>query len=286
MANSNLFKRGSNNPYMRNQIFGLHAEPSKTLKIILGAVLFVVLILIYSHFSDARLAINPNDKILPSFGQIWDAFWRMATQENKRTGEILLWSDTIASMKRLLIAVFISAVVGLLLGVNIGAFKALKYSTLPFITTLSIIPPLSILPILFITFGTGEAAKIILIIFGTVFLIIRDITLATEAIPKEQITKALTMGASQLGVVYRVLLPQIVPKLLNTIMICLGGAWLFLIAAESIVATEGLGYRIFLVRRYLSMDIIIAYVMWITFIGFVMNYIFRIIIKKFYPWYK
>jgi NitT/TauT family transport system permease protein len=62
-------------------------------------------------------------------------------------------------------------------------------------------------------------------------------------------------------VVYRVILPQVMPRLLDAVRISLGAAWLFLIAAEAIASTDGLGYRIFLVRRYLAMDVIIPYVL-------------------------
>ena len=66
---------------------------------------------------------------------------------------------------------------------------------------------------------------------------------------------------TQLQVVYRVILPQVMPRLLDAVRISLGAAWLFLIAAEAIASTDGLGYRIFLVRRYLAMDVIIPYVL-------------------------
>ena len=55
-------------------------------------------------------------------------------------------------------------------------------------------------------------------------------------------------------------MPQVLPQLIDTVRLALGAAWLFLIAAEAIASTEGLGYRIFLVRRYLAMDVILPYV--------------------------
>ena len=63
-------------------------------------------------------------------------------------------------------------------------------------------------------------------------------------------------------------LPQVLPRLLERLRLALGAAWLFLIAAEAIASTEGLGYRIFLVRRYLAMDVILPYVVWITLLAF------------------
>jgi NitT/TauT family transport system permease protein len=65
----------------------------------------------------------------------------------------------------------------------------------------------------------------------------------------------------------------------------LGAGWLFLIAAEAIASTDGLGYRIFLVRRYLSMDVILPYVAWITLLAFVTDWLLAQANKFFFPWY-
>ena len=268
------------------KLFGLHAEPGPVLTAVLAAMPFVVVVAAYWIASDIRHAVNPNDKLLPTFGQMAEAFWTMATQPDLRTGHIVLWSDTFASLVRLWQGVIGGAVVGGLLGINTALFPGMRASFRPFITCLSIIPPLTILPILFIVFGTGEEVKVILIFIGTVFIITRDILLATMALPIEQVTKALTLGASQLAVVYRIVLPQIMPRLINTTRLTLGAAWLFLIAAEMISAKMGLGYRIGLVRRYMAMDVIIPYVLWITLLGFLMDWLLRIWVSRGYPWYQ
>jgi NitT/TauT family transport system permease protein len=65
----------------------------------------------------------------------------------------------------------------------------------------------------------------------------------------------------------------------------LGAAWLFLIAAEAIAAQEGLGYRIFLVRRYMSMDVIFPYVIWITTLAFLMDFSLKRLSQVCFPWY-
>jgi len=266
------------------RIFGLHAEPGN-LRWVLAAIPFILVLGVYLVIADARHAINTDDKIFPTFTQMADAIVRLATEEDKRTGQILLWADTIASLTRLLAGVGLAAIVGLVLGLNMAVFPGLRAMLAPFVTMLSIIPPLAMLSILFIAFGVGEEAKIVLIFIGTVFTITRDIYLATLAIPVEQTVKALTLGASELGVTYRVMLPQILPRLVGTVRLALGSAWLFLIAAEMIAATEGLGYRIGLVRRYMAMDIIIPYVAWITFLGFTLDWSLRIITGWLWPWY-
>jgi len=269
----------------RPSFWGLHAEVPKALKWGLGVLPFIAIVVFYLIASDIRHKENEYDKLLPTPTQILSAVDRVAFSEDKRTGEYLLWQDSAASLKRLFIGVLAAAVLALLLGLNMAMFEGLNSFFYSFITFISMIPPLAILPILFISFGVDEFAKIFLIFIGIFPIVTRDIYISVKKIPKEQSIKALTLGASQLGVVYRIILPQIMPRLLDAIRLSLGSAWLFLIASEAIAASEGLGYRIFLVRRYLAMDVILTYVVWITLIGFVFDLVLRMIVKHFYPWY-
>src|SRR5450755_3652748 len=140
------------------------------------------------------------------------------------------------------------------------------------------------LPILFIVVGLGEAAKITLITIGVAPVIARDLALRAGELPREQIIKAQTLGASTWQLVLRVVLPQMWPRLVDALRLTLGSAWLFLIAAEAIASTEGLGYRIFLVRRYLAMDVILPYVAWITLLAFAMDGALRLLRAKAFAW--
>ena len=79
-------------------------------------------------------------------------------------------------------------------------------------------------------------------------------------------------------------LPQLLPRLLSGLRLSLGPAWLFLIAAEAIASTEGLGYRIFLVRRFLAMDVILPYVAWITLLAFLMDRLLAWASRRLFPW--
>ncbi len=268
------------------RFFGIHARPGKGLGIILAILPFLLLLAAYMLASDIRHEENPNDKLLPKISQMSDAVQRMAFTKDARTGKYLMLQDTVSSLRRLLIGVSLAAIAGLLLGLNLGLFPGLNAMLNPFVTFISMIPPLAILPILFISFGVDELAKIVLIFIGVFPLVTRDMRLTVNKLPREQITKAATLGATQLQLAYRILLPQILPRLIETIRLTLGAAWLFLIAAEAIASSDGLGYRIFLVRRYLAMDVILPYVLWITFLGFSFDMLLKLSLKWFFPWYS
>jgi NitT/TauT family transport system permease protein len=262
----------------------INQRPGRGGALLLSLLPFILVISVYLYYSKARLAENPGDKLLPAPATIAATIHRFAFEEDERSGDYLWWTDTFASLERLLTALSISAVLGLLFGVGIGVLPYLRATISPFVAALSLIPPLAILPILFIVVGLGELAKVILIVIGVAPVIVRDLALRCAELPNEQIVKAQTLGASTWQLVVRVVLPQLWPRLIDALRLCLGSAWLFLIAAEAIASTEGLGYRIFLVRRYLAMDVILPYVAWITLLAFTMDWLLKTLRSKAFAW--
>jgi NitT/TauT family transport system permease protein len=262
----------------------VNQRPGRGAALLLSMMPFLIVVCAYAYYSHARLSDNPGDKLLPAASTILSTMHQYAFEEDERSGERLLWTDTGASLTRLVTALAISAVTGLALGVAIGVLPYLRATIAPFVAAVSLIPPLAVLPILFIVAGLGEAAKIILIIIGVAPLLVRDLAMRTAELPAEQIIKAQTLGASTWQLVLRVVLPQMWPRLIDALRLVLGSAWLFLIAAEAIASTEGLGYRIFLVRRYLAMDVILPYVAWITLLAFSMDLLLRLLRAKAFAW--
>ena len=259
-------------------------RPGRVAALYLAALPFVLVIAAYLVGSAARLAENPNDKLLPALETIGAAIERMAATEDVRSGDILLWTDTAASLERLLVGVAVAAVLSLALGIVIGLIPAVTAAMAPFVAVVSMVPPLAILPILFIVFGLGELSKVMLIVIGIAPFLIRELAGRTEELPREQLIKAQTLGASTWHIVLRVVLPQMLPRLLGGLRLALGPAWLFLIAAEAVSAQEGLGYRIFLVRRYLAMDVILPYVAWITLLAFTLDWMLKVLTWRLFPW--
>lgn len=264
----------------------INQRPNGVSAPLLGALPFILLLLVYIVASQARLAENPNDKLLPGLNSLVGAIQQVATEPDKRSGTLILWRDTASSLVRLGTGVVISALAALLFGIATGALPYARATLSPFIAALALIPPLAILPVLFIVFGLGEVSKIVLIVFGIAPFIMRDVAMRVSELPSEQIIKAQTLGANSWQLILRVITPQILPRLLDAVRLSLGAAWLFLIAAEAIAAEDGLGYRIFLVRRYLAMDIILPYVAWITLLAFLTDWLLRLANNKLFPWYQ
>jgi NitT/TauT family transport system permease protein len=262
----------------------INQRPGRAERLALGLVPFIALVVIYVIASGLRLAGNPDDKLLPSFASMAQSVHEYAFTEDERTGRYLWWADTWASLRRIGSALAISAAAGLLLAMAIGVVPRVRALLSPLLSTVAMIPPLAVLPILFIVFGLEEAAKIALIVIGVLPCVARDLSLRVAELPQEQLVKAQTLGASTWQLALRVVLPQTLPRLIDALRLSMGSAWLFLIAAEAIASTEGLGYRIFLVRRYLAMDVILPYVAWITVLAVLSDWLLRRLRARAFAW--
>ncbi len=263
----------------------INYRPSRGTCLVLTFLPFAAAVAAYAAASASRLAANPNDKLLPGLLTLARAVGHVAVDADERTGRILLWGDTLASLERIGAALAIATVVSLVLGLVMGMLPHARALLGSFVGAVSMVPPLALLPILFITLGLGEAAKITLIAIGVTPIMIRDLVGRVEELPREQTVKAETLGASTWQMALRIVLPQIGPRLINALRLALGPAWLFLIAAEAIAAESGLGYRIFLVRRYLAMDVILPYVVWITCLAALMDFGLSAVRRRLFPWF-
>jgi NitT/TauT family transport system permease protein len=253
-------------------------------RILLGALPIMLLILLYLVLAAQRHALNPMDKILPLPSGMAQAMSALLFQPDQLTGQLTFWADTLASLQRLGLGLGIATLAALLVGLLLGVLPPVRATFGPLVTGIAVIPPIALLPILFIALGLGETAKVALIVIGIAPVMVRDIMAHVVALPREQIVKAQTLGASSWQIMIRVALPQAMPRLLHAVRLALGPAWVFLISAEAIASDVGLGYRIFLVRRYLSMDVIIPYVAWIAVLAIAMDAALTVASRRLFPW--
>ncbi len=264
----------------------INRRPGRGGALFWGALPFLVACAGYGVASALRLAENPNDKLLPPLSSMVAAVARVAFTPDARTGDYLMWADTLASLHRLGLGLGVATALALVIGIGMGLIPYVRAGLSPFVAMLSMVPPMAVLPVLFIVFGLDELSKVVLIVVGVAPFLVRDLAMRTVEMPREQLIKAQTLGASTWQIVLRVVLPQMLPRLADALRLSLGPAWLFLISAEAIAATEGLGYRIFLVRRYMAMDVILPYVAWITLLAFASDLLLRWFNARCFPWLR
>ena len=275
----------------------INAKPSRLTTVALSWFLFAGGIGLYLYTSAARHRENPEDRVTPTIGQMVhgmsgaalnsvedDADQTRPASVVQRFSRGMLWTDTVATGRRFLLsmALLLPAVV---LGLHMGLFPHVGAFFLRFVLFFDKIIALSLLPILFIAFGIDELSKIMLIVIGVTPTIILDTFNLARAVPGEQVVKAFTLGARDFDVAYRVVLKQIWPRVLNSIRLNLKAVMLFLFAGEMIASTDGLAYRIALLRRHMGMDVIIPYVLWVALLLFLVDLAMRVVNRRLHPWF-
>jgi NitT/TauT family transport system permease protein len=262
----------------------VNVRPTRRTATLLGIVPLLVVLVAYLFASAARHAANASDKLLPTPAAMAAAMHGLVVDADPLSGHIVFWADTAASLERLCLGLGICTLSALLVGMVLGVLPAARATFGALVTTVAVIPPIALLPILFIAFGLGETAKVALVVIGITPFLIRDVANHVAALPQEQLIKAQTLGASSWQLALRVALPQALPRLIAGLRLSLGPAWVYLISAEAIASDVGLGYRIFLVRRYLSMDIIIPYVAWISLLAILMDVALKQLSRRTFVW--
>ena len=275
-------------------LFAINARPSRTATWILSWFLFAAGIAAYVVIAKERHRENPEDRVVPTFAQMGQGLYEAAfgpDEEAQREAlpqrfvHSMLWQDTVASGKRFgwAMLLLIPAVV---LGLHVGMFPFFGVFFLRFILFFDKIIALSVLPILFIAFGIDELSKVMLIVIGVTPTIILDTVNLSKSVPKEQIVKGFTLGAGNFAIAYRVVLKQILPRILNSIRLNLKAIMLFLFAGEMIASTDGLAYRIALLRRNMGMSTILPYVLWVALLLFLVDFSMRLLNRRLHPWFR
>ena len=276
----------------------VHAKPNRLTTIVLSWVLFATGIALYFYIAQKRHRENPEDRIMPTVAQMFHGMTNATTNpaeddealaENaslrQRFLASMLWKDTVATSRRFTYSILL-LIPAVLLGLHMGLFPYVGVFFLRFILFFDKIVALSLLPILFIVFGIDELSKIMLIVIGVTPTIILDTFNLTRGVPNELVVKAFTLGASDFDVAYRVVMRQILPRVLNSIRLNLKAVMLFLFAGEMIASTDGLAFRIALLRRHMGMDVIVPYVLWVVLLLFLVDFGMRILNRKLHPWFQ
>jgi NitT/TauT family transport system permease protein len=197
----------------------------------------------------------------------------------------MIWKDTAASGSRFLISLAL-LVPAVILALHIGLFPYFGAGFLRFVLFFDKIVALSLLPILFIVFGIDEWSKIALIVIGVAPTMILDVTQMVKAVPQEQIVKAFTLDANDYDVAYRVVFRQLMPQVINSLRLNLKPMMLFLFAGEMIAASDGLAYRIAIMRRHMGMDVILPYVLWVACLLYFIDLALRLLNRRMHPWFQ
>ena len=178
----------------------------------------------------------------------------------------------------------IAAALALPLGVAMGAYKPVEAFFEPFVSFARYLPASAFIPLLILWAGIGEAQKLAVIFIGSFFQLVLMVAVSVGNTRRDLVEAAYTLGAGDRGIVTRVLLPSSAPEIAETLRMVLGWAWTYVIVAELIGASSGIGHMITDSQALLATDQIIFGIIVIGLIGLVTDFAFKALNRKLFPW--
>jgi NitT/TauT family transport system permease protein len=253
-------------------------------RVVLGAVGVVLVIAAYSTYVHRHELAGGNPRFSPGLGQLWIALGEL-TEVDPRTQTVPFWTDTLASLSILARGLGIGIAISAVLGIAMGVSSSVHAMCSPIVTATAKIPPTALIALFIVVFGaTGDGFKIALIAFGISPTLTLGVAMVARAVPSNMVVKAYSLGASTAAVVVKGILPQIVPQIVEMIRLAVGPAWIYLIAAEYVNASEGIGHGIVLSMRMVRIDHILVYVIWLALLGTAIDLAFHAASRLIAPW--
>ena len=195
-----------------------------------------------------------------------------------------LLAHTWASTQVVLLGFALSTVVAIPLGVAMGAFRIVQSALEPVVNFVRYLPVTAFMPLFILWIGIGIEQRIALITFGTFFSQLVMVASTIRAVPQDLLNASYTLGSSRRQVLWHVMLPAALPGILDTLRITIGWAWTYVVAAELIAASSGLGYMSMKAARGFQVDIIFLAIGMIGLLGLVTDLFFRLLGKRFAGW--
>lgn len=243
---------------------------------LLSGISFILLItlwcvLTYGGFVTPIFVPSPS----AVFGKIFDGM---------KDGSLL--RNCWASTRRVMVGWLLSAILALPCGMLMARSRRFTAVFQPVIEFVRYLPVVALVPLTILYLGIGETQKYMVIWLGTFFQLVLMVCDTVSSVDKNMLNAARTLGANRWQVYKEVIFPASLPGLLDDFRLTIGWAWTYLVVAEMVAASEGLGYIILKSQRFLATDVIFMGLILIGLIGLLTDFLLRLLSKILVPWYK
>jgi NitT/TauT family transport system permease protein len=225
----------------------------------ISAAVFVGLACVWSAATYAEL-VQP--LFLPSPLQVLSRLSELWT-----SGQLL--RDMGISIYRISLGFLLSTVVALPIGILIGCYRGWEAALEPMIDFIRYMPVVAFVPLTILWTGTGDAQKFLILFIGTFFQQVLLVMDNVKSVPMDFINLGRTLQMPEWRILQRIVLPSAMPAIWDSLRISLGWAWTWLVVAELVAATSGLGYRITTAQRFFQTDLIFGYLLMLGLLGLV-----------------
>jgi NitT/TauT family transport system permease protein len=178
----------------------------------------------------------------------------------------------------------LASVIAVPLGIAMGTYKGVEAFFEPFVSFCRYLPASAFIPLLILWAGIGETQKILVIFIGSVFQIVLMVAVTVGGARRDLVEAAYTLGAADRGIITRVLIPGAAPGIAETLRLVLGWAWTYVIVAELIGSSSGIGHMITDSQALLNTGQIIFGIIIIGLIGLVSDFAFKALNRRLFAW--
>lgn len=204
--------------------------------------------------------------------------------EQAANGE--LWSDMGVSTYRVMVGFLTSTVLAVPIGVLCGSLPRVEAAVEPIMDFIRYMPVVAFVPLTILWVGTDDSQKFLIIFLGTFFQQVLMFADAVRRVPGSYRDLGATLGLTRTQILTRIVFPSALPRIWDAVRISLGWAWTWLVVAEVVAATSGMGYRITQAQRFLETDLIIGYVIVLGLLGLIFDQIMRALGRRFFRYMK
>lgn len=240
----------------------------------LSALFFLVLLALWGAVAGSGLV---SDFFLPTPLQVAQASWRLLYAEN-------FAGDIGVSVYRVFIGFSIAATIAVPLGVLMGSVQFFRSLLEPCLAFTRYMPATAFIPLLVLWLGIDDTQKFAVIFVGTFFTLTLMVMVSTLAVPIALIEAAIMLGATPLQLVSRVIWPAAKPAVFSDLRIVLGWAWTYIVIAEIVAASSGVGYIILSASRFMDTATIFVGIISIGVIGLISDVAFTIAARMLFPY--
>ncbi len=180
------------------------------------------------------------------------------------------------SIYRIVVSFAVACVLAIPLGILMGSFRRVEAFVNPLVSAWRYLPAPAFIPLLLMWFGTGDTQKIALLFIGVLWFLITLIMDHVKAVRTELIETSVTLGGNRWQVLMTVVIPASMPNIMVAMRQMLAVSWTYLVIAEIVAATTGIGAVMMRAKRFLHVDEIMASIIVIGLLGLLFDYLFRL----------
>jgi NitT/TauT family transport system permease protein len=230
--------------------------------------------------------IPANPVYLPAPHEVAIAFYTAFTTEPRRQSEEWLHESLWSSIQVIFWGFLISSIIGIPLGVLAGTYDFFSRLFEPFIEFFRYLPAPAFSALAVAILGIYQAPKIAIIVIGTFFQQVLIVANTTRKLDSSLLEAGQTLGANNRSMLFKIVIPGILPDLYKDTRILLGWAWTYLIVAELIGTSSGITWFITQQARYKNFDNVYAAIIMIGILGLTIDLLLAWVGRRFFRWQK